>query len=153
MTDDVKALIAEARRLAATLDPGDDPAYITVHRLADALEAATASPAVDREALVNVLNSPEHAPMSDHDPRDGSCRSCPWPVHMLAADDIADHLFASLDWRDVRDVQAEQRERDAQIADSIGHQENNRYSHIAWEVAQAIREARPGSPDSETGEQ
>ncbi len=94
-----------------------------------ALEAAITSPAVDREALIQALIQA------------GADR---YGVVKRESDVswVADSLLTSGILRDVRDVQAEQRERDAQIADSIGHQENNRYSHIAWEAAQAIREAR-----------
>lgn len=48
-----------------------------------------------REALVALLNSPEHAPMSTHDPRDGSCQSCPWPLHEMPPEDIADAILAA----------------------------------------------------------
>ena len=59
-------------------------------------EAAHAEPDDDdRESLMRVLNQPEHAPMSDHDPRDGSCRSCPWPVYTLAPEDIAHAILAA----------------------------------------------------------
>lgn len=51
-----------------------------------------------RDELIADLSREEHAPMSDHDPRDGSCRSCPWPIYMLGPDDIADALIAE-GWR------------------------------------------------------
>jgi len=51
-----------------------------------------------RDELIADLSRPEHAPMSDHDPRDGSCRSCPVPVWSLGAADIADALIAE-GWR------------------------------------------------------
>lgn len=50
-----------------------------------------------REALVALLNHPDHAPMSTHDPRDGSCRSCPWPLHEMPPEDIADAILAEFD--------------------------------------------------------
>lgn len=53
-------------------------------------------PAPDvRERIFAVLMSPEHAPMDDHDPRDGSCRSCPWPVYQLGPEGITDALLAA----------------------------------------------------------
>lgn len=48
-----------------------------------------------REALVALLNSPEHAPMNTHDPRDGSCQSCPWPLHEMPPERIADAILAA----------------------------------------------------------
>ena len=51
-----------------------------------------------REELIQELLRSEHAPMIDHDPYDGSCRSCPWPLHLLSPDDIADALIAE-GWR------------------------------------------------------
>lgn len=51
-----------------------------------------------REELIVALMSEQHAPMSDHDPRDGSCRSCPWPLCMLPPPEIADALIAE-GWR------------------------------------------------------
>ena len=58
MSDDVKALIAEARTPAYTMglfgrSPADADDF--VRRLADALEAAQQAPAVDREALAREL--------------------------------------------------------------------------------------------------
>ena len=50
-----------------------------------------------REALVALLNHPDHAPMSTHDPRDGSCQSCPWPLHEMPPEDIADAILAEFD--------------------------------------------------------
>lgn len=58
------------------------------------------------EALVGqieaLLTSSQHAPMEDHDPRDGSCRSCPWPLHELSPREIARALLP-----EVRKAQAE----------------------------------------------
>lgn len=56
------------------------------------------SPMADpREALVALLGRPDHAPMSTHDPRDGSCQSCPWPLHEMPPEDIADAILAEFD--------------------------------------------------------
>lgn len=49
------------------------------------------------EALAKVLKRPEHAPMSTHDPRDGECRECPWPMHELPPHDLAYVLLAAID--------------------------------------------------------
>lgn len=138
MTNEVNALIAEARADASDIRDMEHESYHWVagliDNLADALEAATVAPAVDREALARFFD-----PWAwDYgDPSKGAVQ-----VSRTESLAKADAVIASGFLRDVRDVQAEQRERDAQIADSIGHQENNRYSHIAWEVAQAIRGAR-----------
>lgn len=56
------------------------------------------SPMTDaREALVALLGRPDHAPMSTHDPRDGSCQSCPWPLHEMPPEDIADAILSEFD--------------------------------------------------------
>lgn len=39
--------------------------------------------------IAAALNSPQHAPMSDHHAETGECVSCPWPLHMLGPDEIA----------------------------------------------------------------
>ena len=66
MSDDVKALIAEARRYA--LSGEWKPATVLVARLADALESAQQAPAVDREALelVCVAEVERLAPNNQH---------------------------------------------------------------------------------------
>ena len=48
-----------------------------------------------RDELVTLLTSPQHAPMSDHHPETGECMSCPWPMHMLPPEEIADVLIAA----------------------------------------------------------
>lgn len=48
----------------------------------DWLRARLASDEV-REAVAAEWQRPEHAPMSDHDPRTGECVSCPWPAYMV----------------------------------------------------------------------
>lgn len=48
-----------------------------------------------REALLALLRQADHAPMSTHDPRDGSCQSCPWPLHEMPPEDIADAILAA----------------------------------------------------------
>ena len=50
-----------------------------------------------REALVALLWQADHAPLSAHDPRDGSCQSCPWPLHEMPPEDIADAILAEFD--------------------------------------------------------
>ena len=51
-----------------------------------------------RDELVTLLTSPQHAPMSDHAPDwsgNPECVSCPWPLHMLPPEEIADVLIAA----------------------------------------------------------
>lgn len=52
--------------------------------------------ALDRDELIEVLNSPQHAPESTHSGRDGSCVECPWPLHALPPDRIADAVIEFL---------------------------------------------------------
>lgn len=94
-----------------------------------ALEAASASPAVDREALAKVLTHEENY-VHDAD-GDG------WVWDMPTA--VA-RLFASGILRDVRDVQAETLE---QAAGAMPHMSGeNLHSRWLRARAQAIREAR-----------
>src|SRR5690348_11519077 len=58
--------------------------------------SATRQQTVTRDQIVGLMNQSEHAPMSDHDPRDGSCVSCPWPLHALGPEAIADAFMALL---------------------------------------------------------
>lgn len=51
--------------------------------------------AATREALLDLLNSSQHAPMSAHDPRSGECVDCPWPLYALPPEEIADAILAS----------------------------------------------------------
>ena len=48
-----------------------------------------------REQLKEILNSPQHAPESTHSGTDGSCLVCPWPLHALPPDRIADAILAA----------------------------------------------------------
>lgn len=54
----------------------------------------TRRPMPSRDDLIELLMREEHAPMGMHDPRDGSCTQCPWPLHMLPPEDIADAVLA-----------------------------------------------------------
>jgi hypothetical protein len=67
------------------------------YETAEALHAAGWRKMPSRENVIDRLRAAEHAPMYDHDERDGSCRSCPWPLHMLAPEDIADAILALMD--------------------------------------------------------
>lgn len=49
----------------------------------------------EREALIELLESPQHAPMIDHDSRTGECLVCPIPLHACSPDEIADALLAA----------------------------------------------------------
>lgn len=51
--------------------------------------------AQEREALVELLESSQHAPMIDHDSRTGECLMCPIPLHACSPDEIADALLAA----------------------------------------------------------
>lgn len=42
--------------------------------------------------LLSALLALDHAPMSTHNSRDGSCTECPWPLHELPPDDMAARL-------------------------------------------------------------
>lgn len=95
MTDDVKALIAEARNPGRALSAQEWA--LLAQQLAEALEAAASAPAVDREALaqqITVRVGRDFIRHPDH--------------HDYAA---ADRVIASGLLRDVRDVQAEALER------------------------------------------
>lgn len=54
MTD---ADVKELRRLAATLDPGDDPAYVLLHRVADRLEEKKDEPMAVKFDYGHTLNN------------------------------------------------------------------------------------------------
>ncbi len=99
MTDHVDALIAEARSASGGRFYGpisDDPKVLDlIDGLADALEAATVAPAVDREALVEVLARADA--LSDEQ----------WSSREFIYGPQADAIIASGILRDVRDVQAE----------------------------------------------
>lgn len=47
----------------------------------------------DRETLVDLLNSAQHAPMYTHTP-DGDCIECPVPLHALTPGEITDAILA-----------------------------------------------------------
>jgi hypothetical protein len=50
----------------------------------------------DEKALVELLNSPQHAPMETHDRDTGKCIACPVPLHVLSPYEIADAVLALL---------------------------------------------------------
>lgn len=57
------------------------------------------------ERAAEALMSPVHAPMTDHDPRDGSCVSCPWPLSEAGTpEEIARAVFESIDREGLIDV-------------------------------------------------
>lgn len=97
MSDDEReALVAEARRHAEALINGTETGDADLlHDMAYALEAATTPSDDEREALKELLTSSQHAPMDTHSPIDGSCQECPWPLHALGPDEIADALLAA----------------------------------------------------------
>lgn len=122
MNDDVKDIVDDLRESATqTYEELTQATIDVLNRAADALEASSPTGCVNvrngvclvcgdgvlnsgkhieperhhRQAILNVLGQGEHAPMYDHDERDGSCRSCPWPVHALGPEVIADRLIAA----------------------------------------------------------
>ena len=124
MTDgDVKALVEKARLWdfdGVAFDPG--AAANLIVKLADALEAATVAPAVDREALMSAITNA--ALTSDDIP------------------EVADHLLASGVLRDVWDVQAEGADLAADwLARQLWPDAADYAGHVR-QFAQAIREAR-----------
>lgn len=138
---DVKALIAEARQREfywgryseETGSPGLMLSRYEIGlmaafagRVADALEAAASAPAVDREALTDLIM----------DVRDAH----PRVMNDAPTDEIVDALLASGILRDVRDVQAETLE---EAAGAMPHMSGeNLHSRWLRARAQAIREAR-----------
>jgi hypothetical protein len=49
----------------------------------------------ERQELIALLNSEQHAPMETHNPRSGECTECPWPLYHLSLEEIADALLAT----------------------------------------------------------
>ena len=67
-----------------------------IAELADALEGLVSAPTNDdRETLLEVLNSSQHAPMSTHHGETGECLQCPWPLHELGLDEIVGAVLAA----------------------------------------------------------
>lgn len=155
MTNDVKALIAEAREWVdwnqgISLSQNQNVASI-LERLTAALEAATSTPAVDREALASVLEKFIEGLRAER-------RLYP-DLYRL---ELADALIASGILRDVRDVQAEALEQAAAHVEKLRAVEESvpaesatqsaMRSHLITEFevlrdhfiecAQALREAR-----------
>lgn len=134
MSNDVKALIAELR--------GDNPRAGILARAADALEAATATPAVDREALARFFDP---WAWDCGDPSRGA-------VQVSRAESLskADAAIASGVLRDVRDVQAEALEEAARHIHPTNRESDwtdyakglGRGADLLEFRAQAIREAR-----------
>lgn len=90
-------------------------------RVLAALEAAQQAPAVDVDRAVKII--------------------APWfqgSSERLARKAI-DFLIASGILLDAAEVEARGLEKAADIADSIGHVNNNQHSHVAWEAAEAMR--------------
>lgn len=141
MTDDVKALIAEARRVIEVEDSGwlrVDGLLASAQR---ALEAATVAPSADRVKASMVLWEvlwPGTVDVMDH-PELGAER--------FKVRQILDALTSSNVLRDVRDVQAETLEQAAKVADAYKSHPKaldtaEHIGSILRERAQAVREAR-----------
>ncbi|UXO93880.1 hypothetical protein Pan2_61 [Pseudanabaena phage Pan2] len=140
MTDDVKALIAEARVRGRKewVEANPDLAGGLIRNLGAVLEAASVAPAVDREALAETIR--QVASRGQYQMPDDSVPYEQWSLGM--ADAVMDVLGA----RDVRDVQAEALEEAADATKTFRH--GAPYEVWAWcsdwlrARAQAIREAR-----------
>lgn len=137
MTDDVKALVEKARLWKfdeVAFDPG--AAANLIVKLADALEAATVAPAVDRVKASMVLWEvlwPGTVDVMDH-PELGAER--------FKVRQILDALTSSNVLRDVRDVQAEGADLAADwLAQQLWPDAADYAGHVR-QFAQAIREAR-----------
>ena len=98
-----------------------------------------------REELIVALMSEQHAPMSDHDPRDGSCRSCPWPLCMLPPPEIADALIAE-GWRKMPSREAIARVLSPNTFDT-GHTEHRAFRSEGLLMADAILALMEGADD------
>lgn len=48
-----------------------------------------------RDKAIEALNSAQHAPMETHNPSNGECMECPWPLYRLSPEEIADGLIAA----------------------------------------------------------
>lgn len=59
-----------------------------------------------RDELLELLMSSQHAPRDTHHGETGECLQCPWPLHALPPDDIADVLTAEVERR-VAEAKAE----------------------------------------------
>jgi len=98
-----RAAVLCAQQLADTLGAQPAPHHAPrcdncdyMEGIDEGMKMRSASLVVDsREALMEVLNAAEHAPMEFHHPDTGECVQCPWPVHALGAPSIADALLAS----------------------------------------------------------
>ena len=60
-----------------------------------------------REAMIAALYAPTHAPMSTHHGGTGECLQCPWPVHELGPEEIADAVLALLPGKTEQEVREE----------------------------------------------
>lgn len=138
MTDDVKALIAEAGEIAQYADEqGHHGASRVIRQLVAALWAATVAPAVDREALIERIDGSalDHFLKSFNGDEAGDIDyvwaedgNTGWA--MRGGNDVAsvllkafDALLASGLLRDVRDVQAEALEQAADVCERIQNDE------------------------------
>lgn len=98
-TDD--AALALIAAIADELTPGrrDKDLVIAARELRKAAGVAP-KPVYDVDKIAEFLNSPTHAPMNTHNPRNGECMDCPWPVYALPATDLARELVAYLEGKE-----------------------------------------------------
>lgn len=99
MTLESEARKAAEARYGEPMRPSLELTYpadaIYEHRKAAFVSGASwAVSRITPEQVEELLNSEVHGPMSSHDPRDGSCQSCPWPLHELPPADVAAAIVA-----------------------------------------------------------
>lgn len=145
MTDDVKALIAEARnRTTEHARQNPEGSVDLAFRLAAALEAATVAPAVDRQALARYFYMRNGGTEKNWDYLAERIRAGREPEHgRMICYQQADALLASGLLRDVRDVQAEALEQfAAEVRADVSRKSHALFPSDLDARAQAIREAR-----------
>lgn len=96
-----RVLESEAERLGGAVYLGAEAEAIW-DRVAEIaldqyLAALPAQEPVTEDELVKLLNRFEHAPRENHNPRDGSCMDCPWPLQALSAEEVARAILAEFD--------------------------------------------------------
>lgn len=108
MSDDVKALIAEAREVASWMTPSDGHIAEVLEQCADALEAVQQTPAVDREALAHEVA--RWLPVTMQDPDE-------WALDRARL--IVQWLIASGILQDAAEVEARGLEKAEKIARDV----------------------------------
>ena len=99
--DKAAEVLREAKRVRDRLvreaeKPLDIEIVGSMGQMIDLLESARAATMPDREALIELLESSQHAPMETHDRGNGECLVCPVPLRVLGSAEIADAVLALL---------------------------------------------------------